>query len=43
MGSKGVIQEYITDINFAVLGYRIYTYSQNMKKKALKVVIIKEL
>ena len=24
MVSKGVIQEYIADINFAVLGYRIY-------------------
>jgi hypothetical protein len=40
MVSKGVIQEHITDINFAVLGYRIYTYSQNMKKKGLMIVII---
>jgi hypothetical protein len=39
MVSKGAIQEYITDINFAVLGYRIYIYSQNMKKKAVKIVV----
>jgi DNA-binding Lrp family transcriptional regulator len=36
MGSKGVIQEYITDINFAVLGYRIYYVFTKHEEKSTK-------
>jgi len=36
MVSKGVIQEYITDINFAVLGYRIYYIFTKHEEKSTK-------
>jgi DNA-binding Lrp family transcriptional regulator len=36
MVSKGVIQEYITDINFAVLGYRIYYIFTKYEEKSTK-------
>jgi DNA-binding Lrp family transcriptional regulator len=36
MVSKGVIQEYITDINFAVLGYRIYYIFTKREEKSTK-------
>lgn len=37
MVSKGAIQEYITDINFAVLGYRIYYIFTKHEEKSTKV------
>jgi DNA-binding Lrp family transcriptional regulator len=36
MVSKGAIQEYITDINFAVLGYRIYYIFTKHEEKSSK-------
>ena len=36
MVSKGAIQEYITDINFAVLGYRIYYIFTKHEEKSTK-------
>jgi DNA-binding Lrp family transcriptional regulator len=36
MITKGVIQEYITDINYAVLGYRIYYIFTRREKKSTK-------
>ena len=36
MISKGVIQEYITDINYAVLGYRIYYIFTRREEKSAK-------
>ena len=36
MISKGVIQEYITDINYAVLGYRIYYVFTRREEKSTK-------
>ena len=36
MISKGVIQEYITDINYAVLGYRIYYIFTRREEKSTK-------
>jgi DNA-binding Lrp family transcriptional regulator len=36
MVSKGVIQEYITDVNFAVLGYRIYYIFTKREEKSTK-------
>jgi DNA-binding Lrp family transcriptional regulator len=36
MVSKGVIQEYITDLNFAVLGYRIYYIFTKHEEKTTK-------
>ena len=36
MISKGVIQEYITDINYAVLGYRIYYIFTRREEKRTK-------
>jgi hypothetical protein len=34
MVSKGVIQEYIDDINFAVLGYRIFYIFTKQEEKS---------
>jgi DNA-binding Lrp family transcriptional regulator len=36
MVSKGVIQEYITDLNFAILGYRIYYIFTKREEKTTK-------
>jgi DNA-binding Lrp family transcriptional regulator len=36
MVSKGVIQEYITDINFVVLGYRIYYIFTKHEEKSIR-------
>lgn len=36
MISKGAVQEYITDINFAVLGYRIYYIFTKREEKSTK-------
>jgi Lrp/AsnC family leucine-responsive transcriptional regulator len=36
MVSKGVIQEYITDLNFAILGYRIYYIFTKHEEKSTK-------
>jgi hypothetical protein len=36
MITKGVIQEYITDINYAVLGYRIYYIFTKHEEKSTK-------